>query len=149
MAKPKIYLTGNETLKGEYNISHYVFEKDDSFLDWLAQLLVEVFEMPQGEQRAKFIFKTKEDEEGKWIKDEIYAKEIKKMIDIYEKYSNNLGQIDVFYGKNRVYMALRKSREIREKFSRFVFKTRDWIKIKEIKELPIYASKRVKQMEFN
>jgi hypothetical protein len=31
--KPKIYATGNETLKGEFNISHYIFEKDNSFLD--------------------------------------------------------------------------------------------------------------------
>ena len=25
--KPKIYVTGNETLKGEFNITYYIFEK--------------------------------------------------------------------------------------------------------------------------
>ena len=37
MSKPNIYATGNETPKGEFNIPCYIFEKEDSFLDWLSK----------------------------------------------------------------------------------------------------------------
>lgn len=139
--KPKIYATGNETLNGEFNISYYIFEKDQTFLDWLSKLLVEVFEIRDGEQQAKFIIKRKNDDEGKWIEDEVYIKEIIKMIDLHEKYQNKDERVDVFYGNNRVYVTLRKSKEIRKKFADFVRKTKDWIKVKEIQELPVYAKR--------
>lgn len=45
MKKSKIYATGNETLKGEFNISYYILEKDDKFFDWLALLLKDVLEI--------------------------------------------------------------------------------------------------------
>lgn len=129
MANPKVYATGNETLKGEYNISYYIFEKDKSFLDWLGKLLVEVFEISGGEQRAKFNVETIE--EGEDI-EKFYEKEIDKMIDIHEKYENKGERVDVFYGKDRVYVTLRKSREIRKKFAKFIKKTKDWVQIKKI-----------------
>ncbi len=141
MVKPKIYATGNETLKGEFNISYYIFEKDNSFLDWLSKLLVEVFEIQNGEQQAKFIIKRKDTEEGDWIEDEIYIKEISKMIDLHEKYQNKGERVDIFYGKNRVYVTLKKSKEIRKKFTNFIKKTKDWIKVKEVQEIPVYAKK--------
>ena len=145
--KPKIYATGNETIKGENNISYYVFEKDNSFLDWLTKLLREVFEIQDAEQQVKFFIKRKEDEGGNWIEDEIYLKDIGKMIDLHEKYSNKVDRIDVFYGKERVYVTLRKSGEIKRKFSKFVLKTKDWIKVKEVLELPVYIGKRVNEKE--
>lgn len=135
--KPKIYATGNETLKGEFNISYYIFEKDETFLDWLSKLLVEVFEIQDGEQQAKFIIKRKDTEEGDWIEDETYIKEISKMIDLHEKYGDKGGRLDVFYGKNRVYVTLRKSKEIRKRFADFVQKTKEWIKVKEGQELEV------------
>jgi len=85
---PKIYATGNETLKGEFNISYYIFEKDNSFLDWLGRLLTEVFELHDGEQQAKFVINRKDTEEEDWVEDEILTKEIDKMIDLHEKYEN-------------------------------------------------------------
>lgn len=139
--KPKIYATGNETIKGEHNISYYVFEKDNSFLDWLSKLLVEVLEITDGEQQAKFIIKRKDTKEGDWVEDEIYIKNIKKMVDLHEKYENKGERVDVFYGKERVYVTLRKSREIRKKLSKFIQKTKDWIKVKEVNKIPIYAKK--------
>jgi hypothetical protein len=142
--KPKIYATGNETLKGEFNISHYIFEKDNAFLDWLSKLLMEVFEIQDGEQQAKFIIKKKDTDEEEGVEDEIYIKEIKKMIDLHEKYENKGQRIDVFYGKNRIYVTLRKSREIRKKFADFVKKTKDWIKVKEVQEMPVYVKKQNK-----
>ena len=147
MTKPKIYATGNETIKGENNISYYIFEKDNSFLDWLAKLLLEVFEIENAEQQVKFIIKREEDEEGNYLGDKFYLKNIKKMIDLHEKYFNKGERIDIFYGKNRVYVTLRKSRNIREKFSEFVLKTKDWIEIKEIVELPFHAGKELKEKE--
>ena len=147
--KSKIYATGNETLKGEFNVSYYVFEKDDVFLDWLSKLLIEVFGIQDGEERAKFIIKRKDTEEGDWMDDEVYVKEISKMIDVHEKYENkgyeNKGErVDVFYGKDRVYVTLRKSKEIRKKFVDFVKRTRDWIKVKEVQEIQVYAKKQTK-----
>ena len=144
MSKPKIYATGNETLKGEFNISYYIFEKDETFLDWLSRLLVEVFEIHDGEQQAKFIVKRKDIEEDDLIEDEIYIKEINKMIDLHEEYQNKKERVDVFYGKNRIYITLRKSKEIRKKFADFVKKTKDWIKIKQIQEVPIYVKRKIK-----
>ena len=57
--KPKIYATANETIKGEFNVSYYIIEKDKKFLDWLGELLVEVFEIENGESQAKLIIKRK------------------------------------------------------------------------------------------
>ena len=142
--KPTIYTAGNETLKGEFNVSYYIFEKDNSFLDWLGKLLTEVFEVQYGEQLAKFIINRKDTEEGDWVEDEILIKEIDKMIDLHEKYENKGERIDIFYGKNRVYVTLRKSQEIRKKFADFVKKTKDWIEVKKIKEMPAYIRKQEK-----
>jgi hypothetical protein len=146
--KPKIYATGNETLKGEFNISYYIFEKDKTFLDWLSKLLVEVFEIQDREEQAKFIIKRKDTEEGDWIEDKIFIKEISKMIDLHEEYENKGERVDVFYGKNRVYVTLRKSRKVRKKFADFVRKTKDWIKIKQIQDVPVYVKKANKE-KFN
>lgn len=146
--KPKIYATGNETLKGEFNISYYIFEKDKTFLDWLSKLLVEVFEIQDRDEQAKFIIKRKDTEEGDWIEDKIFIKEINKMIDLHEEYENKGERVDVFYGKNRVYVTLRKSRKIRKKFADFVRKTKDWIKIKQIQDVPVYVKKANKE-KFN
>jgi hypothetical protein len=143
---PKIYATGNERLNGVFNISYYIVEKDDNFLVWLGRLLVEVFEIKDGERRAKFIFKNIENEDGAIVETEIYAKEIKKMIDIHEQYGN---RVDLFYGKERVYVTLRQSEEVRKRFVKFVAKTREWIVIKEIPTLPVYAGKKLKNKDIN
>ncbi len=133
--KPKIYATGNETIKGEHNISYYIFEKDDSFLEWLGKLLVDVFEIENGEKQAKFIMGISEDEG-----EEVYNKKLlNEMIDVHEKYGEKEDRIDIFYGKNRVYVTLKKSKEIRKKFTDFVKKTKDWIKVKEVRRIPVYV----------
>ena len=80
MSKPKIYATGNENIKGESNISYYIFEKEANFLDWLSKLLVEVLEIQNGEEQAKYVIKRKETDKGEWLEDEIYFKEIKNPI---------------------------------------------------------------------
>lgn len=145
MTNPKIYATGNSTLKGEFNISYYIFEKEASFLDWLAMLLVQVLEIDYGEKRAKFIINRKDtEEEDDDVEAEVFAKDIKKMVDLHEKYENKGERIDIFYGQDRVYVTLRKSKEIRKKFSEFVRKTKDWIEAKEISETPAYAGERIK-----
>lgn len=143
--KPRIYSTCNETLKGEFNVSHYIFEKDNSFLDWLGKLLTEVFEIRAGEQRAKFIVKRNDTEEE--CKDEVYIKEIDKMVDLHEKYENKGERVDIFYGKNRVYVTLRKSREIRKKFADFVKRTKDLTEVKKIKKIPIYVRKKKSRID--
>ena len=136
--KAKIYATGNETIEGRFNISYYVLEKDSNFLDWLGKLLVQVFEIENGENIAKFIKEEKcdieEDKQG------IYIKDITKMIDVRESYSNKIGdRVDLFYGMKRVYVTLRKSHDIKKKLAKFMMKSRDWIKYEEVKKVPIYT----------
>jgi hypothetical protein len=144
MPEPKIYATGNSTLRGEFNISYYIFEKDASFLDWLSMLLVQVLDINNGEEQAKFIIKREDTDGADYVETEVYAKDINKMIDLHEKYENKGERIDIFYGKDRVYVTLQKSKEIRKKFSEFVRKTKDWIEVKERSEIPAYAGEKIK-----
>jgi hypothetical protein len=125
MEKLTIYYTENETIKGENNISRYIVSKYPSFLDWLGKLLKEVLGIEEGEQLAKFYIEKLGDE---LENEKLIAKDIKKMIDKNEKYSSPLGRVDIFYGKERVYMTLRKSKGIRKKFADFMKKNSIWIK---------------------
>jgi hypothetical protein len=138
--KPKIYATGNENIKGEWNVSYYIFEKDDSFLDWLGKVLSKILEIEDGEEVAKYIINRKDSKEGDWEEEEVYSKEISKMGDVHEKYeSKNGSRIDVFYGDKRIYLTLRSSRKIREKFGKFVDETKGWIKIGSTYKNPGYV----------
>jgi hypothetical protein len=130
MEKPKIYATGNENLSGNFNVSYYIIEKEEKFLDWLGELLVTVLDIEDGNRRAKFLVK-RNDDDGE--PEEIIPKKIAEMIDEHEHYENKKERIDIFYGSTRVYMTLRKSKELRKKFADFVLKTKDWIKVEEIK----------------
>ena len=141
MGKPTIYASGNETIKGEFSISYYIIEKDKKFLDWLGKFLEKILEIKEGDNKAKFIFKTEYDENEKPIKDLLYAKEINKMIDFHEHYEDKESRIDIFYGKNRIYLTVRTSREKREKTGDFIIETKDWIKVKEVPEIPEYVNK--------
>ncbi|MBS3089468.1 hypothetical protein J4461_01135 [Candidatus Pacearchaeota archaeon] len=110
MTKPKIYATGNENLSGDFNISYYIIEKDDNFLEWLGTLLKEVLIINDGENQAKFIVKETNDEHENPTGKEIYLKDIRKMIDLHEHYGNKGDGVDLFYGKDRVYVTFRKSK---------------------------------------
>jgi hypothetical protein len=141
--KSKIYATGNETLEGKFNLSYYIFEKDTKFLDWLGKLLVEVFEVENGENIAKFI----QISEGEESEQTIYIKDINKMVDIKETYANKKGdRVDLFYGLKRVYVTLRKSFDVKGKFAEFIIKSKEWIKIEETERVPVYVkyAKKVK-----
>lgn len=140
--KALIYATGNEIIRGEYNVSYYIFEKDIGFLNWLGKLLEDVLEIKGGRKMAMFIVKEKYDENDNPIGSEIYAKDIKKMADLHEHFENKGERVDVFYGKERVYLTFRKSRDARKKFADFVLKTRDWVEVREISKMPVYASER-------
>ena len=134
--KAKIYATGNETIEGRFNISYYVLEKDSNFLDWLGKLLVEVFEIENGENIAKFI-QIEDDEECEQI---THIKDITKMIDVREAYSNKMGdRVDLFYGLKRIYVTLRKSHDIKKKLASFMMKSREWIKVEKTKQFPVYT----------
>ena len=137
MTKPKIYATGNENLSGDFNISYYIIEKDDNFLEWLGTLLKEVlirnldvpkvkkdklfFSLDNKARKAtgthytrddivKFIVKETNDEHENPTGKEIYLKDIRKMIDLHEHYGNKGDGVDLFYGKDRVYVTFRKSK---------------------------------------
>lgn len=133
MTKPKIYATGNEFLKGEFNISYYIVEKNEKFLNWLGELLEEVFEIKNGKNAARIVEK-----EGENFERIIYLKQIDKMIDLHEHYENHGERVDVFYGKDRVYLTLRKSEEVRNHFAKFIRKTRSWIEVSETAHIPAH-----------
>ena len=122
-----IYATGNERITGDYNVSHYVIEKNKKFLMWLGALLEEILEIKDGMHKAMYLDRTRDDGPI-----EIIQKRISKMKDLHEKYINKGERVDVFYGDKRVYITFRKSREVREKFANFVQKHSDWVKIEEI-----------------
>ncbi len=143
--KPKIYASGNENLSGEFNISYYIIEKDSSFLDWLGDLLVQVLEISEGKHKAKFITKNKEDKDGAFIGQDVYMKDIRKMTDLHEHFENNQNRVDLFYGKERVYLTFRKTKEARQKLAQFLERTRTWIEVKEVKELPLHAGEKIEQ----
>lgn len=143
MEKPKIYSTGNENVKGESNVAYYIVEKNEKFLDWLRELVVHVLEIKETKSMVKYIKKTIEDEEGHPIDEVLYTKDITKMVDVHEHYQNKGDRVDVFYGNKRVFLALRRSNETRKKFADFVEKTREWIVVEKVPELPFYVGAQI------
>ena len=143
MNNPKIYATGNENLNGDFNISYYIIEKDEKFLEWLNRLLIEVLDIKEEDKNAKVIQKIAYDNSGREVT-EIYLKDINKMVDVNEHYGNKIDRVDVFYGQNRVYLTFRKSKETRKKFADFLLKTKDWIVIEKRPNFPIYIGERIK-----
>jgi hypothetical protein len=125
MNKLTIYATGNERVTGDYNVSYYIVEKSDLFFDFLGRLLNEVVGMDDGSKKAHFFIKLIDSEE------ELTKKDINKLTDAHEKYESKGNRVDVFYGKERVFITFRKSREAREKFSEFVKKNAEWIKVEQ------------------
>lgn len=128
MKKTKIYAAGNENIKGDYNVSYYIIEKDNNFLNWLSKALVQVLEIREGDKKARFIVKIIDDSTNV---EELILKDINQMIDLHEHYEKEGERIDLFYGKNRVYLTFRKSKECRKKFAKFLLNTKEWIDIKE------------------
>ena len=93
--------------------------------------MTEVLDISDGRNRAKFIAGYKDSKED----EEVYTlKDINNLIDFHEHYENTFDRIDLFYGKERVYITFRKSRETRRKFAKFILKTKEWVKIKRVKE---------------
>jgi hypothetical protein len=137
--KTKIYASGNENIKGDFNVSYYILEKDKDFLDWLEKLALSLG--VKNTERIKFVVKHSND----GLNDELYAKEIYKMIDVHEHYENGKDRIDLFYGKERIYLTLRKTKDARKKVANLLLKTKDWIKVGESKGLPTYATKKVER----
>jgi hypothetical protein len=127
MEKLTIYATGNERIIGDHNVSYYIIEKDKVFLDWLGDLLEQVLGMNGGKLKAKNYIKRLDNEE-----EQIIPKNIKKMKDVHERYDDKENRVDVFYGDKRVYLTFRKSRELREKFAKFVQTHADWVKIEQV-----------------
>ena len=145
MIKSKIFASSNETIKGEFNISYYIVEKDPGFLKWLGRLLEEVMDIGHAESKVEFVHQSVYDDNDEFIREDVYQKNIKKMIDVHESYENGGERIDLFYGHERVFIMFRKSRGARERLGSFLVKTKDWIKAKEVTRLPLpsYAGKKV------
>jgi len=132
MEKLKIYATGNERIKGDFNVSYYIIEKNKIFLDWLGNLLEDVLEIKGGKKDAKFWLNEQENDKGEIIGEVYTEKKVSEMNDYHEKYFSKGNRIDLFYGDKRVFLAFRKDREMREKFAKFLIKQSKGISIKEV-----------------
>lgn len=128
MEKPKIYAVGNRNVKSPANVSYYIIEKNDKFLDWFSRLVINILEIKEGSKKVKFIL----DENGEIVRE----KDISKMVDLHEHYESPPNRVDVFYGVNRVYITFYKSEEKRKKIGEYIEKSRDWIKVEEMQKLP-------------
>ena len=143
MKDPIIYATGNQRLNGDFNVSHYIVEKSENFLDWLELLIDEIFEKKGEGLEVKKVHKNVQDDEGNFVREEVYLKDINKMIDIHEhyptEYKSNGDRIDLFYGKNRVFITFRKSRDSRVVLQKFFQKHAQWVSVNEVTQVPTYA----------
>lgn len=117
--KEKIKLFGicNE---GNYNI--LILEKHRKFLDWLGNSLECGLDMRRAYQATIM--------EGVNKKDELYTikKKIGDLEDKHEKYYEEEIKVDVFYGKEKVFLMVRCPIEIRKKFIKTLEKTTKWVK---------------------
>ena len=119
--KHKLFSTANQHINGDHNIAHYVVEKSPEFFNWLSKLLSQVFDIMDAESQVKFL--TLNDYDHVPPIEKIIAKDINKMIDIRETYSSKEGdQINLFYGKERVYITFRENREKRLELGNFLSK---------------------------
>jgi hypothetical protein len=143
----KIFATGNEIVKNKASISYYIFEKDESFLNWLGEVLTKILKIEEGTSKAKCISHELTDDAGKITNVEIYAKDIKKMRDIHEHYENKTDRIDCFYGQNRVFVTFRKSEEKRNTLTKFIRETKEWVEVKEKNDMPSYTKNKIQQQE--
>ena len=92
------------------NINHYTFEKTQNAFETLSKIFRQVFKIPW--KLFDFVYDD-EPEDGKDIK--ILVKNI---TDEHHRYENGMEKrVDVFYGKNKMFVIFSCSNKIREKIN--------------------------------
>ncbi len=104
MTKIKLYGTGNE---GDFN--YYIFDKKQEVFNILNKIFLMDFNLKRGLTHCNY-------------SDERKKVNIEKYSDIHESDKNNELRVDLFYGKNKIYITLICSQDLRIKFNEFLFK---------------------------
>lgn len=130
MKKVRVIGVGNE---GRYN--YIIVRKNKDFFKWLAELLGSNFGVDDVEN-----YGYEQDKRGRWIN---RKKNINHFVDKhegrYEGYSGHKdnSRIDVFYGKNDVFIVIDMSLQKRKKFMKKLNEISIWIKPKKPKNTKI------------
>jgi hypothetical protein len=114
--KTKIYGMGHE---GRF--TYIVVEKSKNFFDWLARLLYRSFKTFDVDS---YDFENKK---GQWV---TRKKQIKNFVDKHESYYliGRTERVDVFYGRNRVFIAVSASSKSKKKFLDVLDEISEWKK---------------------
>ena len=120
MKKIKICGIGNE---GKFN--YLILEKNLDFFEILSKILYEAFEIHDDSIRYNEYVNKKD----KFVR---RKKNIKTFIDKYERFQNEKARVEVFYGKNKIFMSVYTSIPSRKKFMKILEKISIWKKPKKI-----------------
>lgn len=120
MKKIKLHEIGNEE-----NFNWYLFDKKQGVFDILNKIFIMDFNLDLN------LYRDDLDKKGKI--------NVEKYVDIHEHEGNSQLRIDLFYGKNKIYLTLICSHELRLKFNESLFKYANMPK-------PIKIKKRSKEM---
>ena len=125
MMKTKIVAVGNQE-----NFNYIIVNKNKTFFEWLAKLLWDSFEIGDVEIYESYT---------KNKKLTTRKKQIKNYIDIHESYDNGNINLNVFYGKDKVFITFNASLEQRRRFIKNLDKSSNWAKKIRNKEIFNYT----------
>ncbi len=118
MIKAKILGMGND---GIFN--YIIVNKNKSLFKWMSKLFRDSLEIEFYEYDE---YKNKK---GEWT---TRKRRMEEFTDKHESYGNKKAEIDIFYGKNKIFIMLRTSLEARKKLMKVLDKISSW-KIPKIK----------------
>ena len=105
MRKMKVLGMGNED-----NFNYLIIKKSEGFFEWFNELLVEAF----GGAENDVMYCESRDKDGKIINEK---RDVNDETDTHEYYPTNDGiRVDVFYGKEKVFLTFNCSLDKRGKF---------------------------------
>ena len=118
MLKARIIGMGNEC-----NFNYVIVRKNKDFFKWLSTLLKDSFDISYGVEYEE----PHEDKNGGWIN---RKKQIRYFVDKNETYRDKKSRIDIFYGKDKVFITINTSLSKRRKFIENLKKISIWKKTK-------------------
>jgi hypothetical protein len=114
MKKVKILGVGNQ---GKFN--YLILEKNNDFLKWLSAILLTGLGINDDVMYYEYVNKSKRIRR---------KKNIMRMIDEHESYQDEKSMVEVFYGKNKVFMSIYTSLENRKKLMDELYHLSVWKK---------------------
>lgn len=114
MIKTKIYGIGNS---GE--LTYIIVKKNKYLIEWLKKLLEESFGINY------IITNEFKDKKGRWVMRKRLGN---RMIDKHEGYNNKDVRVDIFHGKNKVFITLVCQQKTRKTFMKKLIELSNWTK---------------------